>query len=160
MNEVGGALANPAQFTAVGRPTIRNPLMTFLKPIIFMFGGVIVSIIGSVLGGLLDLGFLIAIFSLLGSLVQLVGLVYYYITIVKMHNELASVAPNLFPWWHYIIPYYNIYLMLLVVPKEVAQAKQAVGAREPARPWFMYILFPYALASDLNDIARAQGAQG
>jgi hypothetical protein len=44
--------------------------------------------------------------------------------------------------------------MVMLLPKEVANAKRAVGSTEPVRSPVVYFFFAlYALASDLNDIA-------
>ncbi|RYZ68237.1 MAG: hypothetical protein EOP08_01010, partial [Proteobacteria bacterium] len=162
VNDMKNAFANPGAIGAAGRPTIRAAGRLQIMLYAMMFGGpIVLGIIGGILGGLLDSAALASICSLVGMLIYFAGAIYMLITIIKMHGELRSVAPNLFPWWHLIIPYYNIYLMWIVLPREVGQAKQAVGSREPTRSIVHYIFFfVYALASDLNDIARAQGTQG
>ena len=43
----------------------------------------------------------------------------------------------------------------MVVAPEVSKAKQMLGVQQPTRSLVAYFfLFPYALASDLNDMAR------
>jgi hypothetical protein len=49
--------------------------------------------------------------------------------------------------------------MWVLVPNEVAKAKQMVGAQAPTRNIVLYIFFwLYALAADLNDIASVMPA--
>jgi hypothetical protein len=48
--------------------------------------------------------------------------------------------------------------MWIQVPQQVTKAKQMVRAQNPTRGFIVYfLLFPYALAADLNDIARPNG---
>jgi hypothetical protein len=55
-----------------------------------------------------------------------------------------------------LIPIYSIYIALVVVPAEVTRAKQMLGVSEPTRNVLLYLfLFLYALAADLNDMAKA-----
>jgi hypothetical protein len=72
-----------------------------------------------------------------------------------MVSEVKSVTNNAqFAWWWSLIPIYNIYWMVLLVPQEVANAKRIVGVQEPVRsPVIYFFLFPYALAADINDLA-------
>jgi hypothetical protein len=45
--------------------------------------------------------------------------------------------------------------MLILVPQEVARAKQMRGVQAPVRSIVIYLfLWSFALASDLNDLAR------
>jgi hypothetical protein len=71
-------------------------------------------------------------------------------------RELKSVTrSDQLAWWGLIVPIYNVYFMWLVVPQEVAKAKQLFGARQPPQSLILYIfLWPFALASDLNDLVR------
>lgn len=161
VNDMQAAFANPGAIGQPGKASVRNAMRLQITIYALMFGGpVVMGILGGILGAIIDpsVG---ALLSSLGGLVYLAGAIYAFITIIKLHGELQSVAPGLFPWWHLLIPYYNIYLMWIVVPREVGKAKQAVGSREPARSIVHYIFFfVYALAADITDIARAQGAQG
>jgi hypothetical protein len=53
------------------------------------------------------------------------------------------------------LPFYNLYWMLILVPQEVARAKQMRGVQAPVRSIVIYLfLWSFALASDLNDLAR------
>ncbi len=91
----------------------------------------------------------------IGSLVSLVGLILFYYVLYQMLNELKNVTKNpAFAWWPIIVPIYNIIFLLTMLPPEVTKAKQMVGAQEPTRSPILYLfLAPWALASDLNDIA-------
>jgi len=136
-------------------PTRRNALMTFLIPVIIMFGGAIVGVI---------LGIILALISpalgLLGSLIALaavcVGGVIAILSTIKMIGELNVVTRNAaFPWWPMIVPIYGLIWMWFQVPAEVAKAKQMMGAQTPPRSTVLYVfLFHYALASDINDLVR------
>jgi hypothetical protein len=129
-------------------PTRRNALLTLLLPLAVMFGGTILSIV---------LAF--AITPALGSLASLFvlgGSVWYLLLAIQMVAELKSVTrSDELAWWPLIVPIYQLYFMWLVVPQEVAKAKQLLGARKPPQPVVLYIfLWHFALASDLNDLVR------
>ena len=72
-----------------------------------------------------------------------------------MVGEVKSVTGNQgFAWWFCLIPIYNIYWMVLLVPQEVANAKRAMSVQEPVRsPVIYFFFFLYALAADINDLA-------
>jgi hypothetical protein len=137
-------------------PTKRNALMTWLMPGIVMFGGIILATILGVVGGIVGVGAI----SLIGSLFYLVGVfggsIMYLLSLIKMSNELKAVTRNpSFAWWPVFIPGYNYYWLWLMVPAEVKKAKQMMGVQQPPRSIVLYIfLWHYALASDLNDMAR------
>jgi zinc-ribbon domain len=137
-----------SQGAAVTGPTRRNALLTLLLPLAVMFGGVIVSI----LLGVLISGSLAA----LGMLFVLGGAVWSFLLAIQMIRELQAVTrSDQLAWWGLIVPVYNIYFMWFVVPEEVAKAKQQLGARQPPQSIMFYILlWPFALASDLNDLVR------
>ncbi len=150
MNQ-GMAGVNQALGPAGGtRPTVRNALMTFLMPLIIMIGG---SIVFGILAAVIHpaIGSAIGLCYLAGSILML-------ISIIKMANEVKSVTNNAsFAWWPVLIPVYGIYWMLIMVPAEVTKAKQMVGLPQPARGIVLYFfLFTFALASDINDIAKRQ----
>ena len=141
---IGGAAG------AGGRPTERNALMTFLLP----FGLIVVgNIVGSILVAVTEM----ALFGAVGSLVSLVGVVLYVVAAIKMTNELKSVTGNeSFAWWPMFIPFYQYYWMWVMVPAEMAKAKQMKGVQQPPRGFVVYFfLFLYAFAADLNDLAKA-----
>ena len=90
------------------------------------------------------------------SLVGFVGFAFFFFTsLIKMVSEVKSVTKNeAFAWWWALVPIYSIYWMVLLVPQEVANAKRTVGVQEPVRsPVIYFFLFPFALASDINDLA-------
>ena len=54
---------------------------------------------------------------------------------------------------------YNYYVMWILVPGEMAKAKQMAGVQQPARGIVVYLFFwLYAFAADLNDIAKVMPA--
>jgi hypothetical protein len=128
------------------RPTRRNAVMTLVIPMAIIFGG---QILGAILGSIEPM------LALVGSLVALAGSIYFLITMVKMLNELKAFTNNPdFNWWFILIPCLNYYFLWIKVPEEVGKAKQMAGLNQPARSILLYILIaPFALASDLNDIA-------
>jgi hypothetical protein len=132
------------------RPTLRNPIMTLLIPVA---ASVVGNIVGSVLVSITEIGAL----GLVGSLISLVGAVLGLISVIKMTNELKGVTGNAgFAWWPIFIPIYGIYWSCIMVPAEMAKAKQMRGVQNPPRGLVVYLfLFLYAFAADLNDIAKA-----
>jgi len=149
----GGAMAGPGG----AKPTRRNAIMVLLMPGIFMFAGILVSVICGFIASAAESG----IIGLIGSLLALVGFIAGAVvgikSIINMTNELKSVTQNpAFAWWPIIIPFYNYYWAWVMVPQEMAKAKQMRGIQTPARGFIVYfIVFLYAFASDLNDIAKA-----
>jgi hypothetical protein len=113
----------------------------------------IVPVIFGVIAGIAG----VAEISLVGSLASLAGIVLLYVSIIKMANELKAVTRNdAFAWWPVFIPVFQIYWMWILVPQEVAKAKQMTGVQAPPRGIVVYVfLFLYAFAADLNDIAKA-----
>ncbi len=128
-------------------PTRRNALMTWLVPGLVIFGGSILSTI---------LGFVYGPLASLSGLFFLAGMVMYLLSAIKMVNELKTVTRNAaFAWWPIIVPIYNYYWLWMLVPAEVKKAKQMMGVQAPARSIVLYVfLWHFALASDLNDMAR------
>ena len=126
-------------------PKHRNPIMVMVIPFAIMIGA-------SIVGGIL--GHFVGILGTLFSLVSLVGPVLLLITMIQMLNEMKSVTKNAqFGIIPMFIPVYNLLFFFQMVPAEMAKAKQMVGA-PPPRPPILYLLFsPFALASDINDIA-------
>ena len=96
--------------------------------------------------------------GLIGNLFGLAGSVLAILSIIKMTNELKTVTGNAsFAWWPVIIPFYGYYWMWVMVPAEMAKAKQMRGIQKPARGFVVYFFFfLYAYAADLNDIANGQ----
>jgi hypothetical protein len=128
-------------------PTKRNALMTMLMPYGVIVGGNILATI---------LAMIVPSLTFLGSLVSLGGFVWLILLTIPMVNELKSVTQNAtLAWWPILVPFYNWYWMWIQIPGEVAKAKQVLGVQTPPRNIVLYIfLFPFALASDLNDMAR------
>ncbi|HEY1695437.1 MAG TPA: hypothetical protein VGG39_24880 [Polyangiaceae bacterium] len=144
-----GPMAGTLQSAGTGsQPTRRNALMTWLVPGLVIFGGGIVS---SILAMLITPSL-----SILGSLFALAGVVMYLLSAIKMANEIKSVTKNnAFAWWPIFIPIYSYYWLWFLVPAEVKRAKQMMGVQAPPRSIVLYVfLWHYALASDLNDMAR------
>jgi hypothetical protein len=128
-------------------PTKRNALMTWLLPGLVIFGGSILSTI---------LGFIYGPLASLSGLFFLAGMVMYLLSAIKMVGELNTVTRNTaFAWWPIIVPVYNYYWLWMLVPAEVKKAKQMMGVQAPTRSIVLYVfLWHFALASDLNDMAR------
>ena len=128
-------------------PTRRNALMTWLLPGLVIFGGSILSTI---------LGFVYGPLASLSGLFFLAGMVMYLLSAIKMVGELKVVTRNAaFAWWPIIVPIYNYYWLWMLVPAEVKKAKQMMGVQAPTRSIVLYVfLWHFALASDLNDMAR------
>jgi hypothetical protein len=128
-------------------PTRRNAVLTLVLPLAVMFGGVIISII---------LAFLSPALGSLAAFFVLGGWVWYLLLAMQMIRELRSVTRSEeLAWWPLIVPLYNIYFMWLLVPQEVTKAKQMLGVRQAPQPLLFYIfLWPFALATDLNDMVR------
>jgi hypothetical protein len=140
-----GGPASAAAFR--GGPTRRDPLRTFLLPLGAVVAGVILSaVLGNILGAL----------ALLGSLVSLGGVAWAVVLGWTMASEVKGVTQNpSFVLWHLFLPFYNIYWAVIVVPQEVARAKQLLGVSAPVRPTvFYFFLWPFALASDINEMVR------
>jgi len=138
----------PSGGVAGSGPRRRNALMTFLLPFAVIFGGVVFCTILAML--------ISPMIGMLSMLFVLGGSAWYLIQAIQMTNEVKVVTGNqAFVWWPIIVPFFNLYWMLILVPQEVARAKQMRGVQAPVRPLIIYLfLWPYALASDLNDLAR------
>jgi predicted transporter len=139
------------------KPRVRNAVMTFLLPVIIALAAVVV---GVVLGIAAALAQSVAL-GVLGIAIYVVGMlvaaVLGFVSVVRMLGELDGVTHSgAAPWWSMLIPIYSIYIALVVVPAEVTRAKQMLGVSEPTRNVLLYLfLFLYALAADLNDMAKA-----
>ncbi|HLK40402.1 MAG TPA: zinc-ribbon domain-containing protein [Polyangiaceae bacterium] len=137
----------PSQGVKSVGPTRRNPVMTLLLPFAIIFGsillGTILAIAISPIFALLDLG-------------ALAGSVWFLLTAIRMANEVKFVTQNqAFAWWPIFVPFYNYFWLWILVPQEVAKAKQMLGVQQPPRSIVLYILlWPFALASDINDMVR------
>jgi hypothetical protein len=129
-------------------PTRRNAILALVLPLAVMFGGVIFSVVLAMLSPALG--------SLAATLFVLGGWVWYLLLAVQMIRELRSITrSDELQWWPLIVPLYNIYFMWLLVPQEVTKAKQMLGVRQPPQHILLYVfLWPFALATDLNDMVR------
>lgn len=150
-----GLAAGPAQMSAGGypKPTMRNAVMTLVIP----FGIIVAAMIFIVVATAFNLGILSVLLSALGFIAYLVAIVLPLVTLIKMSNELKAVTRNeSFAWWPILIPIYQLIWLFSFLPQEVAKAKQIANVQTPTRGVILYLLLsPYALASDLNDIAAA-----
>jgi hypothetical protein len=148
----GMGLQQPA-----GKPRVRNAVMTMLMPAILMAGGIVVAIVMGILVGITGVGAL----GLIGSLFYLIGFLASaflgFTSMLRMVAELNGITKsNIVQWWQFLVPIYSIYVAWIVVPAEMAKAKQMVGVQAPTRGIVVYVFFwLYAFASDLNDIAKA-----
>jgi hypothetical protein len=138
------------------RPRMRNALMTMLMPLLIVVASIAVSIVATIIAVAAET----PIIGSLGGLLALVGFiaggVIGLLSVIRMLGEVNSVTrSNAVPWWMLLIPIYGYYVAWVLVPAEVTKAKQMAGVQAPTRNIVVYIfLFLYALASDLNDIAR------
>ncbi|MBX3260677.1 MAG: hypothetical protein KF782_13370 [Labilithrix sp.] len=132
------------------KPTVRNPVMTLLLP----FG---IIVVGNILATILVMVTEVGALGLIGNLFALAGGIVAILSIIKMTNELKTVTGNAsFAWWPAIIPFYQYYWMWVMVPAEMAKAKQMRGIQKPPRGFVVYFFFfLYAYAADLNDIANS-----
>jgi|CZKU01.1.fsa_nt_gi hypothetical protein len=142
-----GAIVGTLSSAGTKGPTRRNALMTLLMPFGVIFGG---SILGTILA------MIVPSLSILGSLISLGGGVWFVLLTIPMVNELKSVTQNAnLQWWPILIPFYSMYWAWMIIPAEVARAKQVLGVQQPPRSLVLYIfLWPFALASDINDMVR------
>jgi hypothetical protein len=131
-------------------PRRRNALLTLVLPLAVILGGIFLSVL---------LAFLVSsVPASLGTLFLVggAGAVWSLLLAIQMVSELKSLTrSDQLAWWGLIVPIYNMYFMWFIVPQEVAKAKQMLGARQPPQSLILYILlWPFALASDLNDLVR------
>ena len=131
--------------------------MTLLTPTLLIFGGIIFAVVCAVVGGATNSAVIGSLGGGLGGLTELAGCVFFFITAVKMMGELKAVTrAETLAWWGLLIPLYSLYVILVIVPGEMTKAKQWLRVQEPTRNVVLYwLLFPYAFAANLNDLARA-----
>jgi hypothetical protein len=139
------------------RPRIRNAVMTLLVPLVIVFGSLIVAVVLWIVAVAAEMPALAPVGMAIWGLGALLGTVLGFISAVRMIGELKSVAQSQnLDWWMLLIPLFNLYVVLIVIPAEVTKAKQMLRVQQPTRNVILYwLLSPYALAADLNDIARA-----
>lgn len=87
---------------------------------------------------------------------MLAGIALWYAELVQMCNQLQAVTKNWqFAWWPILVPLYNVFWLVGPLRREMTMAKQLRGVQEATRGRLAYLFFShYALAADLNDIAR------
>jgi len=152
-----GAAAGMGLQAGSGKPRVRNPIMTLLMPFLCSFAGGILAGLMGFLAGMTEIGALAYVgsaFSLIGS----IGFLYFFLGVgMKMMGEVNGVTKsNTLAWWQLLIPFYNYYVMWILIPAEVTKAKQMVGVQQPARGIVVYFfVWLYAFSADLNDIAKA-----
>ena len=130
-------------------PHRRDPLKTWLLPFVDRSSG------GIIFGRILML-LSLALGSLALFILVLGGMAWYGLLAFQMANEVKAVTRNpAFVLWPMVVPFYSLYWAWLLVPQEVARAKQMMGIQAPTRPIVLYIfLWHFALASDVNDLVR------
>ena len=71
-----------------------------------------------------------------------------------MMNELQQYTNDQnFKPWHFLIPVYGWYFVIVKVPEQVTKAKQMAGSKTPTAGLIMYLFLTlYALPKDLNEI--------
>ena len=86
--------------------------------------------------------------------------IYGLIVFIQLMTELKNFTQDQsFFAFGFLIPCYNMYWMLFVVPQQITKAKQMAGLQKPASSIFLYwMVFPYALVSDMNEFAAPEGA--
>lgn len=126
------------------RPTKRNPMMVTLIALGAIVGG---QVIGNILASATGVG-------VLASALSVAGYVIFCLTLAPMVGELKRfTGGDITPWWVWV-PILNLILLVVKVPAEMTKAKQMAGVQAPVRPvWMYFLLSPFALSSDLNDIA-------
>jgi hypothetical protein len=95
----------------------------------------------------------IGVISALGGLTNLVGIILWFVFLIKMSGELKNITQNQqYAAWMILIP---IYGPAILAQQEMTRAKQGRGIQRPARGLVVYLFFPiYALAADLNDFVQ------
>jgi hypothetical protein len=138
------------------RPRMRNALMTMLVPLLIIVGSIAVSIAGTIVASVSEVGIIALITGLLAFVGFIFAAVVGLMSVIRMTGELNSVTrSNTVQWWMLLIPFYGYYVAWVLVPQEVTKAKQMMQVQAPTRSIVVYIfLFMYGLAADLNDIAR------
>ncbi len=98
-----------------------------------------------IIGGLLSLVFMIGAWLAYGFMVK--GMLF--------ETQTASGNQD-FKWWFQLVPGLHLYFDVLKVPEMITQAKTQAGIiqQKPVQSIPLYLFaFPFALASDLNDLA-------
>lgn len=126
------------------RPTKRNPMMILA----ITYGGLFAaSLVGQVLASATGVGLLAT--ALTGGAAGV-----FIVVMMTMVGELKRFNGSDIAPWMVAIPLLNLWFLYVKVPEEMAQARQKAGLQGPPKPAWMYlVLSPFALASDLNDLA-------
>lgn len=124
------------------RPSRRNALTTWLIPMVCF-------VLAPPLGGLLGE----TPFRFAPTAAILAGIGITYLSLISMVRELNAVSGSALVAWHLFIPFYGIYWAAVLVPKEMAVAKQKAGKSAPRGLVVYLVLFLYAFATDLDDLA-------
>jgi hypothetical protein len=132
---------NPALPAA--RPSVRNPWTTWLVPMACFAAA-------PPLGGLLGT----TAFRFAPNAAILAGVAITAAFTKGMIDELNSAAGSQLKFWNLFIPIYGIYWAAVLVPRQMAVAKQKANRGQPRGAVVYLFLFLYALAADLNDLAR------
>jgi len=85
----------------------------------------------------------------------LAGMLLTYGVVRPGIAELNSAAKSELAWWHLFIPIYGLYWAAMVVPAQMRIAKEKAGKPAPRGAVVYLLLFVYALAADLNDLAES-----
>jgi predicted transporter len=138
------------------RPRVRNALMTMLVPLLIVVGSIAAAIAVVAIAIAVDAPAIAPLAGLLAFVGFIAAAVIGLLSLIRMIGELNSVTrTDAVQWWMFLIPIYHYYVAWVLVPQEVSKAKQMAGVQAPTRGIVVYIfLFLYALAADLNDIAR------
>ena len=124
----------------------RNPVIQLVMGWGACAGG---SVLGSIVAGITGVAILATVLSLVGAVVAGHFLKSMVEEAKKVSND-DSINPVLF-----YIPGVNQILSFLKVHGAVERARYARGVQTPAKPKWMYLIIPwYAIAADLNDLAR------
>ncbi len=125
------------------QPTQRNPWTTWLIPLACFAAA-------PPLGGLLGT----TAFRFAPNAAILAGLGITAAFTKGMIDELNTAAGSQLKFWHLFIPIYGLYWAAVLVPQQMRLAKQKANRGQPRGAVVYLFLFLYALAADLNDLAR------
>lgn len=125
------------------RPTRRNALVTWLIPMVCF---ALAPPLGNFLGT--------TAFRFAPTAAILAGVLITLTSAGAMIAELNTAAGSSLKVWHLFIPIYGIYWAAVLVRNAMKAAKQKARKGEPRSLIVYALLFLYALAADLNDLAE------